>query len=147
MKLAPAIAIHGLSQADAALAAGRKLTLLSARNAAVFAGVGWWQALVATALRRAPAGMLAAGMVFDVLDCGAAPGRALEALRAGQRLLILRADGEIFADLAARAARQGATLLAERPPALDLVTFEPSGPPARASARAARLAAWLDRPA
>jgi len=129
MKLAPTVIIHGLPHAQAALAAARPVTLLSAPGAGAYAGVGWWRALVAAVVGQAPPHTLA----DDILDCGAAPGRALEALRAGQRLLVLRAVPGVFADLSERAAAQGATLMPVPPPALDLA--------GRANMRL--LAAWL----
>jgi len=126
MKLPPAVIVHGLAQAQAALAPGLPVTLLSAPGAAVYAGAGWWRALVLAASQdqQAPP---------DILDCGTAPGRALEALRVGQRRLVLRAEPRIFDDLAGRAASLGAVLLAEPPPSLDLA----------APGAARRLAAWL----
>jgi hypothetical protein len=81
MILPPAVTVHGLPHALAALAPGRPVTLLSAPNAAVYAGVGWWRAVVA-----------AAGSPPDILDCGAAAGRVLEARcaiwRPGSRRMI-----------------------------------------------------------
>ena len=113
MKLPPAVIVHGLEHARAALAPGVAVTLLSAPAAGVYAGVGWWRALVAAAAHGTVAPP-------DVLDCGDATGRALEALRAGQRLLVLRADPALFRDVAERAAQLGAAVLPEAPPALDL---------------------------
>jgi hypothetical protein len=125
MQLPPAVIVHGLAQARAALAPGLAVTLLSAPGAACYAGVGWWRALVAEA---------AAGRLVppDILDCGDAPVRALEALRAGQIRLVLRSP-DLFADVAARAAACGATVLGAAPEALDLAQ--------RGAAR--RLTAWL----
>ncbi len=131
--------VHGLAMArdalEAAVACGRPVTLLSAEGAAVYAGVAWWRALVAAAGMAVPA-----ADTQDVLDCGAAPGRALEALRAGQTWLVLRADPRIWADIAERAQDCGATLLEVAPPSLDL-----SRPGA-----GRKIAAWLtaegDRP-
>jgi hypothetical protein len=71
----------------------------------------------------------------DILDCADAPGRALEALRHGQRLLVLQAPAH-FADIGERAARQGATVLASAPPSLDLAE--------RGAER--RLGDWLSGP-
>ncbi len=111
----PAVIVHSLDMARAAVALGRPLTLLSADGAACYAGVAWWQALVRQARAAAP------GLrVPDILDCGDAPGYALQALRLGQRTLILRADPRIWQDIAARAEDCGAVLLAEPPLALDL---------------------------
>jgi len=125
MQLPPAVIVHSLAEARAALAPGLRVTLLSAPGAALYAGVGWWRALVAAASEGgAPPP--------DVLDCADAPGRALEALRHGQCILVLRAPS-VFDDIAARAAAQGAFLLPEPPESLDLA--------ARGAAR--RLGAWL----
>lgn len=110
--LPPAVIVHGLAMAQAALAPGLPVTLLSARGAAVYAGVGWWQALV-----RAAAG---GREIPDILDCGDAPGRALEALRAGQRRIVLQAAPSEWGDIAGRAAGIGTIVLAEAPASLDL---------------------------
>lgn len=112
MQLPPAIVIHGLPHANAALLPGRPVTLLSAPGAALYAGCGWWRSLVGAALDGRPA-------MPDILDCGGAPGRALEALSVGCRLLVLH-PGPAFADIAERAARSGALVLPNRPAALDL---------------------------
>jgi len=120
----PAVVVHGLDQARAALRPGLPVTLLSARGAALYAGCGWWRALVEQA-----------GAAHDILDCADAPGYAMAALRIGQRHLILDAACPGFAAVAAAAATIGARLLAERPEALDLAE--------RGADR--RLLAWLDR--
>lgn len=114
MVLPPAVVIHGLPHGRAALRPGRPVALLSAPGAPSYAGVAWWRALVA-ALRAEFPGLEPP----DVLDCGDAPGRALEALSLGCRVVVLR-PGPAFADIAERAAAQGARLLAEPPAALDL---------------------------
>lgn len=118
MKLPPAVIVHGLGMAQAALAqaAGRPITLVSGEGAAAYAGVAWWQALVA----EAAAGTGADAPVRHVLDCGIAPARALEALRAGQILLVLRANPLVLQDIGRRAAGMGAILLPRAPPSLDL---------------------------
>jgi hypothetical protein len=128
--MGPAVIVHGLEMARLAMAPGRPVTLLSAEGAAAYAGVGWWQALVGLARAAFPATEMA-----DILDCGDAPGRALEALRCRQSFLVLRAEARIWDDIAARAAAQGAVVLQAAPPALDLA--------ARGAARL--LAAWLER--
>ena len=123
----PAVVVHGLADARAALRPGQPVTLLSAPGAALYAGCGWWRALVTRALAEvghdAP----------DVLDCADAPGRAVEALRAGCLRLVLDPAVPAFASVVARAATMGAAVLPVRPPALDL---------ARPGARR-RLDAWL----
>ncbi len=112
MTLPPAVVIHGLPAAQAALAPGLPVTLLSAPGAGLYAGAGWWRALIAAA--GAPPG------TPDILDCADAAGRALEALRAGQTLLILTIAPPLWHDIAERARRQGATVFDRRPAALDL---------------------------
>lgn len=131
MRHAPAVIVHGLGMALEAVGERLPVTLLSAPGAGVYAGVGWWQALTAAARLAAPD-----CDVQDILDCGNAAGRALEALRAGQRALVLQAPAAIFSDLAARAAGQGSVLLDVPPPALDLAE----------QGAARRLAAWLANP-
>jgi hypothetical protein len=115
----PAVMVHGLDQARAALRPGRPVTLLSSRGAALFAGCLWWRALVEQARAEFPAVDVA-----DVLDCADAPGHAMAALRIGQRLLVLDAACPAWARVAAAAATLGATLLARAPPALDLGLFD-----------------------
>ena len=128
MKLHPAVVIHGIEDATAALAPGLPVTLLSGPGAALYAGCLWWRALVTQASAAFPA-----TPVQDVLDCADAPGRALAAIRAGQKTLILAFECPGFAAVAQIAASRGLLLLTERPPALDL-----ADPSARR-----RLQTWL----
>ncbi len=124
MRIAPAVIVHSLRDARAALAPGRPLTLLSARGAALFAGCLWWQELLA----------LAAFTGTALLDCADAPGRALEALKLGLAGIVLTCEPAAYGVVAGIAASQGALLLPIAPPALDLA--EPGA--------ARHLAAWLD---
>ena len=110
MKRPPAVVVHGLPDLRTATAPGLPVTLLSGPGAAIYAGCGWWRALMD----------LAAGGNPDILDCADAPGRAMEALRVGCRLLVLDPAVPAWALVASRAAVVGAALLATRPPALDL---------------------------
>jgi hypothetical protein len=110
MKPPAAVIVHSLDQARAALGAGLPVTLLSAPGAGIYAGAGWWRAL----MQQAGAGDA------HILDCGDAPGRALEAARAGQKRVILRADAAIMAETSAIAATYGCAVMAEPPPSLDL---------------------------
>ena len=114
MVLPPAVVIHGLPHARLALRPGRPVTLLSAPGAASYAGVAWWRAVIAAAQAECPE-----SDPTDVLDCADAPGRALEALSLGCRIIVLR-PGPAFADIAGRAFAQGTVLLPEVPTALDL---------------------------
>lgn len=125
---APAVIVHGLADALRALAPGRPLTLLSAPGAAIFGGCAWWRALAARAREAAP-GLVAA----DILDCADATGRALAALRIGQRAIVLWPDAP-GRDSALSAARGlGAQVLAAAPDALDMADADAG----------ARLPAWL----
>lgn len=130
--LARAVVTHNSEDARHALALSLPVTLVSAPGAALFSGAGWWIALMAQA--RAEHG----GRVFDdLLDCGDAAGRAAEALRAGQRLLVLRpAQPTVFERVRLIAEACGAVILPAMPEALDL---------ARPGARR-HLAEWLGRP-
>lgn len=109
------VIIHSLAQARAALtvaaALGRDVTLASAPSAGGYAGPGWFKALTDEARRAVPAARCEV-----VLDCGAAPGVALAALRLG--LKRVRFTGA--AEAARRLAALGATLESGDEPALDL---------------------------
>jgi hypothetical protein len=105
----PAIIVHGLPHIRAALAPNRPVTLLSAPGAALYAGCGWWAALLAQTAFTGPA----------FLDCANAPGRAWEGLKLGLRGVIL-APCPAWAQVGEYAASQNATLLSAVPPALDL---------------------------
>jgi len=116
MPPAPAVIIHGREQGRQVLAQSRPVTFLSAPGAGVFAGALWWISLIG--LLRAEAGALP---IDDILDCATAPGRAAEALRAGQRRIVFQAETPaLFAAVAAMAEVCGAEVLAAPPPALDL---------------------------
>jgi hypothetical protein len=105
----PAIIVHGLPHIRAALAPNRPVTLLSAPGAALYAGCGWWAALLTASAFTGPA----------FLDCADAPGRAWEGLKLGLRGIIL-APCPTWEQVAEYAATQNATLLSAAPPALDL---------------------------
>ncbi len=127
----PAVCVHGLAQARAAVAAARAaqlgVVLVSAPGAAAFAGCGWWRALVEQATEGT-------GEAFaDLLDCGDGAGLAMAALRVGQRGLVLAAESPGFDRVCAAAASIGAWVLPARPGCLDLA--EPQAE--------RRLAAWM----
>ncbi len=129
----PAIVIHGLDDARLALdavlcAGGGGVTLLSAPYAACFMGAAWWRALVDAAASLSPAVRRR-----DLLDCGDAAGRAAEALRLGQRGLILSLACPQRVAVLERADALGTIVLPSRPTALDL-----AAPDARR-----RLDRWL----
>ena len=87
----------------------------SGPGAALYAGCLWWLELATLARREFP-GLVAA----DILDCADAPGRALEAIRAGQICLILSPAAPGFAAVAAIAGARGLWLLSERASALEM---------------------------
>ena len=98
-----------------ALSVGLPVTLLSAPGAALYAGCGWWRALVAHARAVFPTVSMA-----DVLDCADGSGQALAALRIGQRFLVLWPSSHGWGAVAAIAAERGGAVLPVAPPALDL---------------------------
>lgn len=114
--LPPAIVVHGLPQALAALAAaaelGMAVTLISASDAAGYAGPGWFRAVIERACAEYPDVEAVA-----VLDCGDSPGLALAALRDGAKLI--RFAGGTAAKIADIAAQYGAAVIEARPPAFD----------------------------
>jgi len=130
MLRAPAVMVHGLADARAALAPGLPVTLLSASGAALFAGCLWWREVVARARGEFPG-----VAVHDILDCGNGSGQAMAALRVGVVHLVLWAEAPGWGAVAAIAASQGGEVLETPPPALDL-----------ADSRARRrLQEWLSR--
>lgn len=101
---APAFVVHDLPQALAVFAAaqktGRAMRIESAVGAAGFAGAGFWTALIAAAREAYPKARVTA-----VLDCGAEPGLALAAIRAGAEAIRCRARKPVRDKLAAIARR------------------------------------------
>lgn len=110
------------------LAIGRPVTLLSATGAALYAGCGWWRALIARVSAERP------GIpIDDILDCADASGLALGALRIGQRRIMLEPTAPGWSSVAMIAASLGGEVLTSRPPSIDMAD--------RAAAR--RLHDWL----
>ncbi|TPG47060.1 hypothetical protein EAH89_24030 [Roseomonas nepalensis] len=119
----PAIRFRSAEDAAAALAAaeglGAGLLLLSAPAAAAWPGAAVVAAMLARAAARHP------GTPFRAaLDCGSAPGLALDALRQGWRLLVLDGAHPAFPAVRAAAAEAGADILPAAPPALDLARLD-----------------------
>ena len=90
----------------AARAAGQSLVLESPPAAAGWQGIGWWRELVALARVEAPDLDIVA-----VLDCGAAPGLALAALKAGCGRVRVVAEGAVLEALVALAPGLGGEVL------------------------------------
>jgi hypothetical protein len=111
----PAVVVHSIDDARAAMATGGPVTLLSATGAASYGGCLWWKALTEAARSEYPRVASA-----DFLDCADASGQALAALRVGLYRLILWPDAPGRARVAAIMARKGGVLLPSRPAALDL---------------------------
>ena len=118
---APAIVVYSLAQAVAALSAaaeaGCPVVLLSAPDAGIHAGAGWWREMIAAARAEVAGGEAAA-----LLDCGDDAGAAQAAIRAGVEAIVFTGRCDVADRLADIAARRGSRVLTERPvPALDLV--------------------------
>jgi hypothetical protein len=110
MDLYPAVIVHGLKDAVTALAREEPVTLLSAPGAALYAGCGWWQALVGTARSEYPD-----VPCVDVLDCADGTGQALAALRIGLTRLVLWPEAPGRDAVVAIADARGGFVLAEAP--------------------------------
>ncbi len=118
----PVIIVHSLAHAVAALSAaaeaGRRVTLLSAPDAGIYAGPGWFGALVAAARAAVPAAHATA-----LLDCGDDAGAAQAAIRAGIEGVVFTGRADVAERLADVARQRGALLLSARPAVvLDLET-------------------------
>lgn len=110
----PHVIVHTLEETCAALEAtaetGRSLTLFSPPGAVYSIGIGYFLAMIEAARRRTPAARSLA-----VLDCGAAPGLALAALRAGAEAVLLTGAPAVLDKVADIATQLGSTLLREMP--------------------------------
>ncbi len=133
----PIVTIYDLDQARQAATLAEKrgngLTLLSAENAADSIGVGWMAMLGKNLRAEFPTLTL-----YLILDCGAAGGRAMAALRTEIDAIVFTGGPRSSLSLADQADDLGKGLLAERPAALDFLTLPAD--PARA---AVTLADWL----
>jgi hypothetical protein len=100
---------HNLVQMEAALRAGAEASMTvmieTPPNAGRYWGPPYFLALVAAARDAVP------GAAFDaILDCGDAPGLAVEALRQGVRAIRLDVPGDVAARVANIATQLGARL-------------------------------------
>lgn len=131
----PAIIVHGLDDAVAALRAaqalGMRVVLASAPGAGSYGGSAWFRDVVAAAEAAVPGACAGA-----VLDCDDAAGHVLGAFRAGLKAVRFTGRADVAAKLAAIAEAQGARLVTG-----DLPAFDPRG--ARDVERACRD--WLRR--
>jgi delta 1-pyrroline-5-carboxylate dehydrogenase len=117
---APVIIIHSLAHAIGALTiaarVGRPITVLSATDAGIYAGPGWFRALVEAAREAVPGARFSA-----ILDCGDAAGAALAAIRAQIEGVIFIGRTDVARRLGDIARQHGVRLETTRPTAaLDL---------------------------
>ena len=107
---------HAVGVLRAAARAGRPVILLSAPDAGIYAGPGWFAAL-AEAARQA-----VTDAHFSVLlDCGDRPGAALGAIRAQIEAVTFTGRADVARRLADIASQSGVRLVTQRPAAdLDL---------------------------
>lgn len=109
---------HALAAARAAADANRPILLLSAPDAGVFAGPGWWSALVEAVHEAVPQALFTA-----VLDCGDDAGAAMAAIRSGVEALVFTGRADAAERLAEIAGATGVQALQQRPaPEIDLAT-------------------------
>jgi hypothetical protein len=99
-----------------AAAAGRAVVLLSAADAGVHAGAGWFKAVLDTAKAAAPTARFSA-----VLDCGDDAGAVQAALRAGIKAIVFTGRTDVAERLAGIAAQRGRVLTARPAADLDLL--------------------------
>lgn len=117
-----AIIVHALAHAIAALEAAvearRPVTLVSASDAGIYGGPGWWRELIAAACAAVPA-----AQCTSLLDCGDDAGAAQAAIRAGVGGVIFTGRADVAARLADIAHQRGVHFVAQRPAvALDLAS-------------------------
>jgi hypothetical protein len=130
MVIHPAVIVHGVADAQAALAVGAPVTLLSSPGAGLFAGCLWWREMVAAARVDYPH-----AIATDILDCADASDMAMGALRSGVCRLVLWPEASGWQAVVAIAEREGGFVLRQAPEALDMA--------ARNATR--QLRAWLCR--
>jgi hypothetical protein len=115
--------VHSLAHAVAALSAAaeqnRAIVIASAPDAGIYAGSGWFCALLAAAREAVPAAKATA-----LLDCGDDAGAAQAAIRAGVEAIVFTGRADVAARLADIVGQRGALLVTSRPePTLDLVAL------------------------
>ena len=112
--LYPAVVVHGLADARTALAVGAPVTLLSAAGAALYAGCGWWRALIARARAESRTSPSTTSSIAPMRPAWHwARSASASAASCSTRCTWL-------ASVAAIAASLGGEVLTSRPPALDM---------------------------
>jgi len=104
--------VHAIAALEAAAELGRPVTILSAPNAGIYGGPGWFKALIDAARTAVPT----ADAVF-MLHCGDDAGAAQSALRAGIETVIFTGRADVAERLASIAYAKGGRLLTTRPEA------------------------------
>lgn len=117
----PVFVVHSLAHAaaalDAAAAAGLEAVLLSAADAGISVGPGWFRELVAAARATVPAAASVA-----LLDCGSDAGAVQAAIRARVEGVVFTGRADVAERLAAIAVERGVQFVTARPQSvLDLV--------------------------
>ncbi|MDX2102391.1 MAG: hypothetical protein EAZ99_02190 [Alphaproteobacteria bacterium] len=120
--LPPAVTVHHLAHAVAALTAAARLdqqiALMSAVAAGSFTGPGFFAAVIRDARAAVPE-----GRALAMLDCQGAPGRAMAAVhQRAADVIIYTGSHETLLKLAGIAMEHGITMLDHRPPSLDLAS-------------------------
>ncbi|HEX3881454.1 MAG TPA: hypothetical protein VHW66_02240 [Stellaceae bacterium] len=95
-------------------APGGETVLVSAPDAGLYAGPGWWTALTEAAREAVPAARFS-----TVLDCGDDAGAAMASIRAGVEAVVFTGRADVAERLAAIAEVKDARLLTTRPCASD----------------------------
>ncbi len=116
----PVIVVHALAHAVGALRAaaraGRPVILASAPEAGIYAGPGWFRALVEAARGAVPEAQFSA-----ILDCGDEAGAALAAIRTEVECVLFTGRANVARRLADIAHQHGVRLETAGPPvALDI---------------------------
>jgi hypothetical protein len=102
--------VHAVAALTAAVDVNLSVVLLSAPNAGIYAGAGWFKALVEAARAAAPSANFS-----YILDCGDDAGAAQGALRAGLQTVIFVGRDDVARRLAGIAEAKGPRLLTVRP--------------------------------
>jgi len=123
MRIRPAIMIHELAHAVAALEAAQwhrsSVTLVSAPGAVRTGGAGWWRELISQARAQSPD-----ADVRSLLDCADEPGMALAAIREGVEAVTLTGNLDTLRRVGDIARQSGVALRAPTRADLDLACSE-----------------------
>ena len=87
--------------------------MLSALDAGIYAGPGWWKAVTDAAREAVPGARFTA-----ILDCGDDAGVAQGAIRAGIEAMVFTGRADVAERLSAITAAAGSSLLIRRPEAI-----------------------------